>query len=259
MTKSVPAFLLLSLMAGALFAQNQPQPLTSVALWKVAPAKEADFVAKAKAFNPVLDKLLADGSILAYGMDVDMLHVPGNTNVAHWYTASNWAGIQAAETAIDAFISANPQVMAELNAMHDASAHRDIIVRSLEHKFKKPASGMPVWDFYQDTVKDGMAREYVAAFRLYTKPVLEKLFADGVICGYQLDAEAIHTQEAGVYWGIICMPNLGARDKVMAAFDADDAKRSAAERDMLTKQHQAMVTRAGHRDMLSKGVILNGK
>jgi hypothetical protein len=58
--------------------------LNSVATFKVAPGKEAAFVDKGKAFIPVLDKLLDSGLILGYGIDVDMLHVPGNNNIAFW-------------------------------------------------------------------------------------------------------------------------------------------------------------------------------
>ena len=247
-------------MPGALLAQDQPQPLTSVALFKVAPKDMAAFTAKAKEFTPTLDKLLADGTINSYGMDVDIIHVPEGTNVAYWYQTANFAGIQKAKAAIEGFMKANPQTATEITSLQDGSAHRDLLVRSLEYKFRKPTGGgMPVWDFSMDRVKEGMGREFVSGFQTHEKPVLEKLFADGVICGYQLDTEVVHTSEPGLYWAIICLPELGARDKVRAAFEAENAKRTEAEREKLGNLYRSLTIRADHRDTLSEAVILNGK
>ena len=67
------------------FAQQGPQPLTSVAIFKIKPNKTSDWVAVMKGvFAPALDQLLKDGVITAYGADMDMLHQAGKPNASAW-------------------------------------------------------------------------------------------------------------------------------------------------------------------------------
>lgn len=231
--------------------------LTSVALFKVQPGLESAFVEKSKAFVPVLDKLLSSGTVLAYGMDTDVLHVPGETNVAFWYEGRDYAAIEQAGNALDEFIASNAPLMKELVAMTDMSAHRDLIVRAREESHKTMPGGIkPTVDFDIVRVKPGRMPEFLGLFDKYNKPVYEKLVADGVIYAYELDTEAVHTMAAGMVWTVVTMPNLGAKDKVNAAFAEADKKMTESERNMLEKTYYELVDPASHRDSLSVSQII---
>ena len=256
-TVSISTALLLC--AGALCAQS-PKPLTSVATFHVAPGKVASFVNRGKAITPALDKLMAAGTVLAYGIDVDMLHVPGTNNVAFWLEAADFAGIGQAEAAIDEFAKAHPDVMGDLFSMSDPATHHDFIVRSLESKAgKAPAGVMPTVDFDIVTVKEGQMDAFMELFRKYDKPVLDKLVDDGVIYSYSVDVEAVHTMKPGTVWTIVSMPDLGGKDKVRAAFQESMKKVPEAERNMMDKLFEGIVEPGSHRDSLAVSVVFKTK
>ncbi len=253
----VPA--LLCIITAAASAQPRP-PLTSVALFKVSPDKVEAFVAKGKSFVPVLDKLMSSGTVTGYGIDVDMLHVPGATNVAFWVSSPDFATLEKSEKELENFQKANAAMMAELRSLSDVSAHHDLIVQSLERKLKPaPAGAKPVSDFDQVTVKPGKLGEYLALMRKHEKPILDKLVDDGVIYGYSLDSEAVHTMKPGTVWQIVTMPDLGTKDKVRAAFREASNKLTEEERSKIDKQYEELIEPGSHRDSLSVSVVYKTK
>lgn len=253
---AVAAFLLAALSLPA----QQYKSLTMVATFKVAPDKEEAFVERGKAFVPVLDKLLESGVVTAYGIDVDMLHVPGENNIAFWSDVPDFASLAKANQAIDGFMKANPAVMQDLQSMSDMSTHRDFIVRNWEENHRAvPAGAKPIGDLDVVQVKPERMEEYLELFRKYDKPILDKLVADGVIYGYEIETEAVHTLKPGFVWEIVDMPDLGAKDKVRAAWGEAMKKIPEAERTMLEKTYFEMVDYSTHRDSLSVSVVYRQK
>lgn len=166
------------LLATMSLSAQQYKNLTSLATFKVAPGKQDAFVERGKAFVPVLDKLVASGVVLAYGIDVDMLHVPGENNIAFWADVPDFASLAKEEEAIDEFLKANPGVMADLFSMSDPSTHSDFILRAWEEGHRAAPSGvMPVEDIDMVRAKPERMEEYLEMFRKYDKPVLDKLVA----------------------------------------------------------------------------------
>jgi hypothetical protein len=259
MTKRLLAVTTLLFAATTVSAQGYKY-LTSVAAFKVAPGKDSAFVEKGKAFTAPLDKLMAAGVVLAYGMDVDMLHVPGETNVAFWVTVPNYEALATEENAIQEFIRANPGLMADLTSMTDMSSHHDLIVRTREEGHTSvPAGAQPIADFDIQQVKPGRMQDFMTLFKKYDKPVFDKLVADGVIYAWAVDTEAVHTTTPGLVWTIVTMPNLGTKDKVNAAFDEAEKKLSDGERDLIEKSYLDIVDASAHRDSLSISVVYKVK
>jgi len=240
-------------------AQQKETPLTSVALFKVTPDKMVGFMTIMNLFTPALDKLLAAGTITGYGVESDILHT-GEPNVAFWISSSNFTNLAEGEKAIQSVIKSNPDKMAAAWGLTDFAAHRDLIVRSIESNYGKvPAGALPVSDFDARKIKPGKGSAVTMMFRHFDKPILDKLVADGTIYGYSLDVEAVHTMEPGMAWFIVIMPNLGAKDKVRAAYDAASEKMSASERDAMQKMQEEMFVAGSHRDSLSEALIFKMK
>jgi hypothetical protein len=189
-----------------------------------------------------------------------MLHVPGDNNVAFWVEVPNYDALDKEESAIQEFIKANPGLMQDLASLTDMTAHHDLVIRTREENHKSIANGSrPLWDFDIEKVKPGHMQEFMGLFRKYDQPVLDKLVADGVIYAYELDTEAVHTMEPGLVWTIIGMPNLGAKDKVNAAFDEAEKKLPEVERNIIQKLYEDMVVPGAHRDELSVSVVYKAK
>ncbi len=248
------------LAAGLTLCAQQPKSLISVARFKVSPGHESAFVEKGKGFAPLLDKLMQSGVVTAYGMDVDMLHVSGANNVAFWVEVPDFAALDKEIKALDEFEKANPRLMGDLRAMADPATHHDLIIGAREKNGASvPAGSMPVNDFDIVRVKHGRMDDFMALFRKYDKPVLDKLVADGVIYAWELDTEAVHTMEPGLVWGIVTMPDLGAKDKVEAAFMASYKNLPEAERNTVDKQYEEMIVAGSHRDNLAVSLVFKSK
>jgi hypothetical protein len=109
------------------------------------------------------------------------------------------------------------------------------------------------------TVKPGRMDDFLELFRKYEKPVLEKLVDDGVIYGYSLSSEAVHTMKPGMVWTIITMADLGVKDKVNAAFREASKKTPEGERNLVDKLYEGIVEPGSHRDSLSVSVVYKSK
>jgi hypothetical protein len=226
----------------------------------VSPDNVEAFVAKGKQIAPTLDKLMAAGVVNAYGIDVDLLHVPDATNVALWVDVTNFAALGQLEKAIEEFGKANAATMKDLRGLSDPASHQDLVIRTLEGRSKPaPAGSMPIADFDLIRVKPGRGGDYMELFRKYEKPVYEKLIDDGVIYSYSVNVEAVHTMKPGLIWTIVGMADLGAKDKVQAAFRAASEKTSEDERNLVDKMYEEVVEPGSHRDSLAVSVVYKSK
>lgn len=254
----VPVFCLL-LAAGSVFAQPAQTPLTSVALFRVQPDKLERFVEMVQLVTPALEKLRQAGTVLGYGLDSDVLHQQG-PNVALWITVRDFAGVAESDKAVQAALRANAEKMKDLYAVSGFGDHRDLLVRSVESgQGKVPDGALPFTFFQQEKVKPGKMPIARMMFRHHDKPVLDKLVRDGVIYGYSMDVEAIHTMEPGTVLYLIVAPDIGAMDKVRAAFQESMQKMSDGEREAIEQMEEEVFDRKAHRDSISRALIFKAR
>lgn len=255
LTKALSALALPLIAAGVLCAQQSPQPpqpVTKVSLYKVALDKTDTFIAKSKFWLPTLDALFAEGTITAYGIERDYLHIPGATNVVFWYTAADFTGLAKAGTAIDAFAAKNPQLLADLSGLSDMSAHRDLIVRSPVMNSKPSSACMPKFGIMSiEKLKPGKVQDDVELYKKYSKDVMDSLLNSGVVCAYGYDVESIHASAPGMTYRWIMLSDLGSLDKLRAASRAAYRKLSESERNLLDAFDEANYDAAAHRDGLT--------
>jgi hypothetical protein len=86
--------------------------------------------------------------------------------------------------------------------------------------------------------------------KTFIVPMLEKLLADGSIVEYEIDTEAIHTEDPGTFWIDVISPTADGLDKLNAALT------SASKASPLNSAaFQSMVDSATHRDSLSSSTV----
>ena len=254
----VPVFCLL-LAAGSVSAQPASMPLTSVSLFRVAPDKIERFVELSQMIIPAIEKLRQSGSILAYGIDSDILHTQ-NPNVVFWFAAENWAGISEGQKAVQSALKANADRMKDLYAVADFDKHQDLLVRSVEQGGRAVPQGvLPVTIFQQEKVKPGKMAAARTMFAHHDKPVLDQLVKDGAIYSYSMDVEAIHTMEPGVAWFLIIAPDLAAQDKIRAAFNAAWEKLTPVERAAREAMRDEVYDRSAHRDSVAQALVFRSR
>ena len=82
------------------------QPLTFWYEYTVNPGKEAQFLELVKTVGaPVREKMLADGVVLAWGVEVPLLRMPGSATHVIWYSVADWSGIEKVDNAMHAQIA----------------------------------------------------------------------------------------------------------------------------------------------------------
>ena len=248
--------LLLCCAAAGQQAQPQPQPLTFYYDYTVVPGKEEDFMNLVKTVGaPVRDKLMADGVILAWGVETPVLRYPGGTTHLIWFSVANWAGVEKVLDGMEAQIAklaaedgkaaeaarAKKQTPAmttaeRTRAVFDMSKTRDWLTRDLVSGYGPPpsAGSLPFTRYNFVKVKAGKGADYRRAWEKYTKPVYDKLVADGVVLAYGLAAEEVKTDGEFTHFIWIGTANMAAADKIGPAFTADRGRRSEEERNAIT-------------------------
>ena len=258
----VPLTILLLCCAAATDLQaQQPTPtpgaLTFFYDYSVFPGKEEELNTLIRTVGaPVRDKLMAEGVVMAWGMETPILRYPGGTTHLIWFTVANWAGVEKvlnamearlAKLAADEAIAARgkprpPMTTAERSrSVFDGSKTRDWLVRDLVAGFgpNPPAGTLPFTRYNFVKVKPGKGADYRRTWEKYNKPVLDKLVADRVVLAYGLAQEEVKTDGEWTHFVWIGTATMADADKVAAAFAADRTRLSEKDRNEITQEFVA--------------------
>jgi NIPSNAP. len=272
------AMLLSSLSCVPQQVQSQAQPLTFWYDYTIHPGKEDEFMDLVKTVGqPVRDKLMADGVILAWGLQTPLLRVPGTATHTIWYVVNDYAGLEKVDSAMRAQIAKlneeaaksgagkkGQKPAASLNArlgeIADMSKVHDYLTRDLvsgQYNFP-PAGTLPYTRFNFFKVKPGKGADFRKAWEKYNKPVFEKLVADGVVLGYGFAVEEIRTEGEFTHFVWYDIKDLASLDKVRAAFLADRDRRSQEEQDSLTHLFASLQDPDASRSLVLRSLIFHG-
>ena len=226
-----------------------PGPLTFYYDYSVFPGKEQELMTLINTVGaPVRDKLMAEGVIMAWGMETPLLRYPGGTTHLIWFTVENYAGVEkvlngmeeqlAKLAAAEARARPRPAMTTaeRARAVFDGSKTRDWLTRDLVANYgSPPAAGvLPFTRYNFVKVKPGKGNDYRRTWEKYNKPVFDKLVADGVVLAFGLAAEDVKTDGDFTHFVWIATPTMAAADKIGPAFAADRARRSEKERNEIT-------------------------
>jgi hypothetical protein len=236
-------------------AQTQPQPLTFFYSYNIIPGKEEEFMNLIKTVGaPVRDKLMAEGVVLAWGMETPILRYPGGPTHLIWFSVANWSGVEKVLNGMEAQLqklaaeeskrteSAHaakqkpaPTTAERMREVLDMTKTRDWLTRDIVSNFgSQPPSGvLPITRYNFVKVKPGKAAEYRRAWEKYTKPVYDKLVAEKVVLAYGLAVEEVKTDGEFTHFIWVATADMAALDGIGPAFAADRARRSEEERNTI--------------------------
>ena len=258
------------------YAQQQsPQPLTFWSTYAVKPGKEDEFLNLVKTVGqPVRDKLMADGVVLAWGLEASMLRGHDTTTHTIWYAVADWSGIEKVQTAMAAQIAklsaeepkpvkgqkAAMSLAERLRDAVDLEKTKDYLTRDLVFvggTTMPPAGFLPYTRYNFVRVKPGKAAEYRRLWDKYNKPVYDKLVADGTILAYGLAVEELKTTNDATHFTWYAMKGLDSMDKVRSAFIADRDRRSAEERDAISAGFVSVTDPEASRSEMDRSIIFH--
>ncbi len=218
-------------------AKSKPPVYTYVATWDVPRAQWGDMAKLDEQDKPLLDKLVADGTLIGYGAYYNLIHQEGEPTHGSWFTAASEGNLLKA---LEALYAQPASIGSPVQA---ASKHWDQILTGDIYNSKAGSStGYLTWSSWE--VKPGQMHAYVELTKSAFVPVLEKLLADGAITSYGQLTEDYHQGKLGVVYDYLTIPDAASLDKVNKAFD------EAFSNPAIADAMRAITEREGHRDFL---------
>lgn len=228
--------------------QGKPAVYTYISEWAVPRAQWGDMVKLDEQDKPLLDKLVAGGTLTGYGAFTNLIHQEGDPTHGTWLTATSEGNLLKALEAIYA------QPGSTTSPVQGASKHWDyfLVGRIYNQRSGKSEGGYlsgAQWD-----VKPGQMRAYNELVKSSIVPVFEKLLAEGTVSAYGMDTEDFHTGKAGRATFYFTTADAPGFDKASMALDEAFDKNPS-----LIGALESMVDREGHRDFLDRVRFMNSK
>lgn len=221
---------------------KQKAPMYSyVANWQVPRAHWSEVGKAVETVDGVLQQSLADGYLVGYGNDTNLIHQPDAETHDLWWSSTSLAGILKTLDRIHAAADNNTPVF------NDAK-HWDNLYVSHYYNWKSGAykGGYTHVSLYKlkadapDDALDTLAQQLIV-------PVLEKQLASGAIQEYEIDTLAIHTEAPGSFAIVYITPTPEGLDTVQSAIH--EAAKAAP---LFGQAFDSVTDFTGHRDELAK-------
>lgn len=218
--------------------QEKPPLYTYVAQWVTPRAQWPDMGKQQADTKQVMDKLIADGTIVSYGGFHAVVHTEEGSTHGSWFSATSMANLLKALAQLMGTSAASGPAL-------DASKHWDMILSSTQYNghsgtFENSYLRVGSW-----VVKPGEGDTVEKFEKEVMVPMLEKLLADGAIHNYQIDEESIHTGNPGTVSIAVITNGAEGLDKFYAALDAMGKANGFAD-----MAFGNAVDEASHRDFL---------
>ncbi len=223
-------------------SKEKPPMYSYVANWSIPRAQWGEMGKAGTANGKILEKAIADGTIVAYGNDEELIHQADGGTHDSWWSAMSMAGVL---NILDQFYQAGN---ATSPVLASATKHWDSLYVSRHYNWHKGSwkgayTHVSSYKLKADAPDDAVE---ILSKNLFV-PFFEKLLADGTIHEYEIDTLAIHTEAPGTLYVVYVAPNAEALDKV------NDALRERMKATPLGGPAiSSMVDFTAHRDDLSR-------
>jgi hypothetical protein len=193
-------------------AKEKPPMYTYVSNWAIPRAQWAEMAKGDAANDAILQKALADGTIVGHGNDVTMVHQVEGASHDDWWSSMSMAGLMSV---LEKFYKSNTPASPVLAS---ATKHWDQVLVSRSYNWRSGSYKGAYTRGAQYKLKAGAPEDAVEMLSKHVfVPMMEKMLADGSILEYEVDTEAIHTTDPDTFWVIFITPNAEGLDKFNAA------------------------------------------
>jgi len=221
------ALLLLPMLVAA---QEGPTLLTWAGTIKVKPGAGALFEKAFEKYDkPLLDQLVADGKATSWSLGYELAG-PGGYDYIFWVNASGWAGIGDIEAAFEARYEglSEEELAAMIEDWTAAVDPGDDQTLLLRHTILEanPDADSKYLRLSHHTVKPGHGGDLMKMYKSFWVPIYGQLLEAGVISGYGMAEQAVHSDTSFTHEAWIMFDSLAALDKVDQAIDEAYAEMS---------------------------------
>ena len=188
-----------------------------VSYWTFPPGHWRDvFNEHATANQKILAPALADGTLVGYGDEENLMHSVDGYTHDQWWQANSWAGVMKVSDGFhNSDVSSSP-------LFASSSKHWDQVFLSRFYNWK-PGSWKGAYRYTAtyELQPQTDADEALRTLSSFDVPLFEKLLADGTIVEYELDRELRQKTDAPVkFIYVVVVPSAEALDKMTAAVRA---------------------------------------
>ena len=192
--------------------KEKPPMYTYVSNWAIPRAQWGEMAKANSEDEKLMEKAMAAGTIIGYGNDQSMVHTADGYTHDGWWSTMSMASLlnvleqeyRSGSPSSPVYVSATKHsdgiYVSRYYNWHSGS-WKGVYTRAAEYRLKPDAPN--------DAVETLSKNLFV--------PMLEKLLADGAIHEYEIDTEAIHTEDPGTFSVVIIAANAEGLDKFNAA------------------------------------------
>jgi len=197
--------------------KEKPSVYIYVAEWAVPRADWPAYEKSDGANKAVMEKLMADGTIIGYGFFKTIIHVEGAPTHGAWWSATSIANLMKALNVLTSQTGPAFEVQGKIFA---ESKHFDLLLVTHHDGSRSGAFENAYLRVGTYKSKPGESEAAEKATKAYIVPLLEKLLADGVLLSYSVDHESIHTDDPATFNIAIIARDAESLDKFYAALEA---------------------------------------
>ncbi|HEX4284617.1 MAG TPA: hypothetical protein VHZ28_05960 [Terracidiphilus sp.] len=175
---------------------KQKAPLYSyIANWQIPRAQWGEMQKANLADKGLLDKAIADGTLVGYGYDETLVHQADGITHDDWWASMSLGGLIKVLDQLSTSGSTTSSVLGT------ATKHSDAILVSHYYNwhpgaFKDNYGHVASYRLKADAPDDAV--EMIS--KSFVVPLMEKLLSSGAIREYEVDTEAIHTTDPATFW-----------------------------------------------------------
>jgi hypothetical protein len=233
--------------APAAIAQNaevkeKPPMYTYLGSFAIPRAKWGDMQKQGAAEQKIFDKALADGRLVGYGTDTELVHTADGTTHDSFWSSMSLAGVLEV---LDDLEKSGPTTGSVLAS---ATKHDDNLLVSRYYNWKPAAVKGGYSHVAAYTLKETASDNALDVIsKTFGVPLFEKLLAEGTIVEYEIDEEQIHTVNPGRFWVVYVCKTAADLDKVNAALSG-----AFGASPLIGPALDSMVQNGEHRDYLER-------
>jgi hypothetical protein len=237
-----------TIMAVPVSAQSQtvkpkPRVYGYISNWQIPRAHWAE-MKTSDAHDAILEKAMADGTIIGYGTDENLVHTPDGWTHDDWFMANSMGGLMKVLEQYYNTENSTPPVLLT------STKHWDLVLTSRYYNWKPGASyknGFLSVSSYK-LKADAPDNAFTVISGEIVAPLLEKLLADGTLVEYEIDTAAVHTSAPGTFSIVTVVAHPEDLDKV------NDAIREAIKASPIEGEAFGTLTdSSAHRDEMTIG------
>ena len=198
-----------------------------------------------KTVNPILERLMADGTLTGWSNTETIVHTPdGMTHATAWGSTS-LAGIM--------------RVLAELRKIGPrpsqiaATKHEDLLLRSVySHTSPVSGGGTGYLRVNCTLTQPGKSDDFVATIKKYLGPTFEEQFKKGVATSYGMDEQYVLNGPGSMRCGVFTFANAENMNKWADAIAATFDKMSPEDRKGFQDAIASSTVPNSRRDLLAR-------